>query len=491
MKRNFAEINQICQSYLRPDDLSKIQAAFKMAEKAHQNQFRKSKESYIQHPLHIAYYLAKMHLDAPTIETALLHDTLEDTHLTLADIKQEFGADVAKLVDGVSKAGRVQLKGRAYLAAKDEAEIQQRQIENLKKMFLVMSSDLRVVLIRLFDRLHNIQTLWALPPAKQDRIAKETLDLYAPLANRLGMGELKGQLEDLAFPYVYPKKYQQVKSRLGEKFSERQKYIEKIKKFIKQLLAEEQIKAEVHGRAKHLYSLYKKLVKYDWDFSKIYDLVALRIMVDDTSTCYKVLGLIHQNFKPLIGRIKDYISMPKPNGYQSLHTTVFCLKGKITEFQIRTFKMHDQAENGIAAHWHYDVEKLSKVAPQERLPWITDLVNLSRSSDPQDFYQALKIDIFSDRIYVLTPKGEVVNLPDGSTPIDFAYAIHSDVGNACRGARVDGRIVNLSYQLKNGEIVEIIKSKKPSGPKNDWLAWAKTERARNRIRSWLREKETN
>jgi GTP pyrophosphokinase len=427
-----------------------------------------------------------MNLDAATIEAALLHDTLEDTNVSYEKISSIFGSDVAQIVAGVSKTGKVQLKGRAYKASSHESELQKRQIENLKKMFLVMSSDLRVVLIRLFDRLHNMQTLWALPKAKQRRIAKETMEIYAPLANRLGMGELKGQLEDLSFPYVYPKKFKVVKSRVGEKIDERQRYIEKVKKFINAELAKENIRAEIHGRAKHLYSLYKKLVKYQWDFNKVYDLIALRIIVSDTETCYKVLGLIHKNFKPLLGRIKDYIALPKPNGYQSLHTTVFCLDGKITEFQIRTYQMHDQAENGIAAHWHYDEQKLSRKAPDERLPWITDLVELSRSGEDKEFYDALKIDVFSNRIYVLTPQGEVVNLPEGSTPIDFAYAIHSDVGNAYMGAKINGRIVNLSYKLKNGEIVEIIKSKNPVGPKHDWLNFTKTEKARGRIRAWFR-----
>jgi len=357
-----------------------------------------------------------------------------------------------------------------------------------------------VVIIKLADRLHNMKTLEGVEESKRLRIAKETLEIYAPLAYRLGMGELKGQLEDLAFPYVYPAEFRKVKSQVAEALQTRKTYLEKVTRVVGKKLAEEGIEAQIHGRAKHLYSLWRKLQRYDNDISRIYDLIALRIIVKSVGDCYKALGIIHENWKPLVGRIKDYIAMPKPNGYQSLHTTVFCLEGKIVEFQIRTQKMHEQAENGIAASWHYSEKKGTldyilkriKRVPQEDLRWVKELAKWQRNlQDNLEFSQNLEVDFFSDRIFVYTPQGEVKDLPAGSTPIDFAYSIHSEIGNSCTGAKINGKMASLATALRNGDIVEIIKAKRVVGPKRDWLEFVKTSLAKSQIRRGIREGSTD
>jgi len=480
-KITFSKVEKEALNYLSKKDLKKVKSAFLFAEKAHRGQKRKSGESYICHPLAVTYNLAKLGLDLETLQAALLHDVVEETDITISDLEKKFGKTVSQLVDGVTKTGQVKFRERG-----DYAHGLDVQVKNLRKMFLVMAQDLRVVLIRLYDRLHNMETLSFLPRKKQKRIAAETIEVYAPLAHRLGMGEVKGTLEDLAFPYVYPAEYKKLKKEIAQKLSVREKYIEKVKRFLGEELAKEKIKASIDGRAKHLYSLYKKLQKYENDLSKIYDLVALRIIVDNVSDCYKVLGIVHKNFKPLLGRIKDYISMPKPNGYRSLHTTVFCLGGEITEIQIRTKKMHEQAEFGIAAHWHYATSKESDVIPADEAIWVKELSRWRMfPKESKDFLDALKIDIFSDRIYVFTPKGEIKELPEGATPIDFAYEVHSDIGNTCVGAKINGKLVQLDGFIKNGDIVEII-TRENSKPKEDWLNFAKTAKAKGLIRNYLK-----
>lgn len=489
-KITFSKVEKEALNYLSKKDLQKVKAAFLFAQEIHKGKKRKSGEPYIQHSLEVTYYLTKLNLDAETLSAAFLHDVVEESNITVTDLEKKFGANVARLVDGVTKTGQVKFRDRSDYAHGIEA-----QVKNLRKMFLVMAKDIRVVLIRLYDRLHNMKTLSALPEEKQKRIAAETIEVYSPLAHRLGMGEIKGQLEDLAFPYIYPKEYQKLKKEVAGKLTAQEKYIEKVKRFLGEELAKETIKASIDGRAKHLYSLYKKLQKYDNDLSKIYDLVALRIIVSDISDCYKVLGIVHKNFKPLLGRIKDYISMPKPNGYRSLHTTVFCLDGEITEIQIRTKKMHEQAEFGIAAHWHYASSKESKVIPVDEAVWVKELSRWrmfpSKSEsflDPgksKDFLDVLKIDIFSDRIFAFTPKGEIKELPEGATPIDFAYEVHSDVGDTCVGAKINGRLVQLDEKIANGDIVEIT-TRENSKPKEDWLKFAKTTKARSLIKNFLK-----
>lgn len=465
--------------YLRPQDQKILKEAYLLAEKAHKGVFRKSGEPFIQHPLNVALKLANLNLDRPTLVAALLHDLPEDTKVELKEIEDKFGKEVAFLVSGVSKLGYIRLKSGRFLKKKE------RQIEILKRMFLAMASDLRVILLKLADRWHNLETLKYLPLEKQEKIAQETLEIYAPLAYRLGMGEMKGILEDLAFPYAYPKEYQWLSKLAIPKYKIREKYLKKVKKVLEEEIKKAKIKAEIHGRAKHFFSLYKKLEKYDYDLSKIYDLVALRILVKRVSDCYAVLGIIHKMWKPLLGRIKDYIAVPKPNGYQSLHTTVFCLEGKIVEFQIRTYKMHEWAEYGIAAHFLY---KEKKTLPSSEFPWLEELVALQKKISKQEFLKGLKLDIFKDRIFVFTPKGDVVDLPEGASPIDFAYEIHTEVGHQCVGALVNGQIVPLNYQLKNGDIVKVL-LKKGGFPKRDWLKFVRTQKAKERISQYLSAKE--
>jgi len=483
--------------YLPEPEQKQILRAFEFAKKSHLGQQRRSGEPYINHALQVAIFIADLKMDSSAITAAILHDCVEDTNCTLAEIQKEFGKTVAHLVSGVTKLGRIRIvKKWFFLSNKQELESFDRQIETLRKMFMAMARDIRVVIIKLADRLHNMKTLEGVEKDKRLRIAKETLDIYAPLAYRLGMGELKGQLEDLAFPYVYPKEYRKVKLQVAEAMQNRRVYLDKVIKVVQKKLADEKIPAEIHGRAKHLYSLWRKLERYDNDISRIYDLIATRIVVHSVADCYRVLGIIHERWKPLVGRIKDYIAMPKPNGYQSLHTTVFCLDGKIVEFQIRTKEMHEQAENGIAASWHYSetkgtldyILKRIKKVPQEELRWVKELARWQRNlQDNREFNHDLEVDFFSDRIFVYTPQGEVKNLPAGSTSIDFAYSVHSEVGDNTTGAKINGKLSSLSTILHNGDIVEIIKAKKTGGPKRDWLEFVKTSLAKSHIRRGLRD----
>ena len=470
-------IDQI-KSYNPQANLEIIKRAYNLAQKAHKGQKRLSGENYISHPIEVAKILTELKSDIPTICAGLLHDVPDDTSVPLSFIRKEFGEEIAFLVNGVSNLGKIKYRG------------EKRYIENLRKLFLSMARDIRVVLIKLADRLHNMRTLSYLPKEKQYRIALETLEIYAPIANRLGIGTIKGHLEDLSFPYVYPKEYQWLMENVKEKYEDRENYINNIIPKIKKYLESEKIKIlDIHGRAKHYFSLYKKLQKYEMNWDKIYDLVAVRIIVSDIPECYKTLGLIHKNWKPLLGRIKDYIALPKPNGYRSLHTTVFCINGKITEFQIRTPEMHEEAEYGIAAHWAYsEAGKPSKgvLVTNNKFLWIKQLQQWQKEiKNSTEFVKSLKIDFFKDRIFVFTPKGDVIDLPEGATPVDFAYHIHTDIGHKCAGAKIDGKLYSLSHPLENGQVVEII-TKKEKKPNPDWLRFVKTNHAKTRIKNWLK-----
>ena len=462
-------------------DLDMIKLAYDFALEAHQGQKRKSGEAYIEHPLATAITLAKMGMDQPTIIAALLHDVPEDTNSSLVEIEKNFGAEVAKLVAGITKLGVIKYRGMEKYA------------ENLRKMFISMAQDIRIILIKMADRLHNLKTLNALPKDKQKRIAQESLEIYAPIANRLGMGQIKGELEDLAFPYIYPKEYRWMQKEILPKIEMKMEYVQRVIEVVKKELNQRKIKIiSIHGRAKRLYSLYQKLRKphYNGDASKIYDLVALRIIVPTIGDCYNTLGVIHHLWKPLAGRIKDYISQPKPNGYQSLHSTVFCLDGKIVEFQIRTPQMHTQAEYGIAAHWHYKeiLGKPKQIGDKgyswpKKLSWVQDLVNWQKEiQDNQQYLKSLAIDFFHNRIFVFTPQGDVIDLPEGATPVDFAYHVHSWIGDHCSGAKINNRMTTLDEILKNGDVVEIITDKNRKGPSRDWLKFVKTGVAKSRIR---------
>jgi len=468
-------------SQLNPKlNLDLIKRAYNLAEKAHRDQKRLSGEPYLIHCQETAKTLAKMKLDSQTVAAGLLHDIVDDTPITLKQIEKEFGSNIAFLIKGVSKLGKLKYRGQI------------RYVENLRRMFLAMAEDIRVVLIKLADRLHNMQTLQALPEEKQIRIARETLEIYAPLANRLGIGEIKGQLEDLAFPYVYPKEFAWLIKTLPEKYQAREEYLKKVKPVLEKELKSAQLEPlEIQTRAKHHFSLYKKLCRYEMNWEKIYDLVAMRIIVKTIPDCYAALGVIHKNWKPLPGRIKDYIAVPKPNGYQSLHTTVFCLEGKITEFQIRTPKMHQEAEYGIAAHWAYteaDKPKQGVLVNSPQLAWINQLREWQKEvkASPDEFLESLKIDFFKDRIFVFTPKGDVIDLPEGATPVDFAYQIHTDIGHSCAEAKIDGKLSPLHQPLENGQVVEIV-TKKEKKPNPDWLRFVKTTQAKSKIRAFLKK----
>lgn len=459
-----------------------VARAYTFAQKAHAGQKRTSGDPYFNHVLGAAEHVANWGLDDTTIAATLLHDVAEDTKYTLDDIKKEFGEEVVFLVAGVTKLGKIKYRGV------------EAQVENMRKMLLALSEDIRVILVKLADRLHNMQTLAALPPEKQKRIAVETTEIYAPLAYRLGMQKVSSELEDLAFPYLYPKEYKWLKDTMGERYEERVHYIEKIRPIIEDALQKNNIEAlTIDARAKTYASLYKKLLRYDMDIEKIHDLIAVRIIVPTIEACYASLGAIHKMWPPLPGRIKDYIALPKPNGYKSLHTTVFCEGKKIIEIQIRTQEMHNEAENGIAAHWAYSqqkgtkhyVERKAVTAEKKELTWVHQLRNWQKEfSNDEEFLSALKIDFFKDRIFAITPKGAVIDLPMGATPVDFAYQIHTDVGNSCTGAKVNGKIVALEHELKSGDIVDILiqKNKKPSAA---WLESVKTNMAKKRIKAAL------
>ena len=476
-KKQFEKLIKTIQEKYPDPDLDMVKLAYEFAETAHQGQLRKSGDDYITHCLGTAQYLAEMKMDMTTIIAGLLHDVPEDTTYTIEDIRKNFGKDVAVLVAGITKLGTLKYRGM------------ERYAENLRKMFVAMSNDIRVILIKFADRINNLKTLEHLPADKQLRIATESLEIYAPIADRLGIGKIKGELEDLSFPYVYPKEYEWIKEILPKQFKEREKHLEKVKKRVYQKLLENGIilaDIVVQGRTKHLYSLYKKLQRptINSDLSKVHDLIALRIIVPTIADCYSTLGILHNLYRPMPGRIKDYIAQPKPNGYQSLHTTVFTENGEIVEFQIRTGEMHDEAEYGIAAHWNYKENKgeISK----HSIKWIEELVQWQKQiQDNEQFLRDIKLDIFQNRIFVFTPTGDVIDLPEESTPLDFAYHVHSSIGNQCVGARVNDVLVSLNSKLKSGDIVEIITDKHRKAPSFDWIEMVKTTMAKAKIKSAL------
>ena len=467
------------------EELALIKKAYDFAARAHTGQKRKSGEPYMIHPLATATRLTEMRLDVETIAAALLHDVVEDTRYTKDDIKKEFGSGIAFLVEGVTKLDKIRYRGT------------ERTAESLRKMFLAIGEDIRIVLLKLVDRHHNMETLAFVAPEKQRRIALETLEIYAPLAYRLGMKELSGVLEDLAFPYVYPKEHEWLVRTAKERYEEWNEYVKKIKPVLAVELTKEGIRfLDIHARAKHYYSLYKKLLKYDMDIAKVTDIIALRVIIPTIEDCYATLGVIHRLWRPLPGKIKDYIALPKPNGYRSLHTTVFGPHERLVEIQMRTPEMHEEAEHGIAAHWAYTefkkkdtkvyAEKRHSFRAPQQFEWIQQIREWQKEFEkPDDFLESLKIDFFKTRIFVLTPKGDVFDLPEGSTPVDFAYHVHTDVGNGATGAKVNGKMVALDYALKNGDVVEILtqKNKKPS---RDWLSFIKSAHARKKISSVIK-----
>jgi len=466
-----------------------VAEAFEFARSAHAGQKRKSGEDYFEHSVQTAAILAEIGMRSRTTAAALLHDVPEDTKFTLDDIRKKFGNEITEMVDGITKLGKFKLRG-------DKKEV---QLENLRKIFLAMAEDIRVVLIKLADRLHNMRTLHALPPEKQERIARETMEIYAPIANRLGIGEIKGELEDQAFKYLEPKNYGLAKGLLDKEFKERKNDLEVAIKELKEELKKSSIKViDVHGRAKQIYRFFLKLKKHEMNVSRVFDVVAVRIIVPGVPDCYEALGIVHKKYRPLIGRIKDYISLPKPNGYRSIHTTVFGPKGKFLEIQIRTSRMHDEAEFGIAAHWIYSGPKtwrdyfLRRYTPEEipeqELAWVKQLREWQKDlgTDNLEFVQGLKIDFFQNHIFAFTPKGDIINLPEDATPVDFAYAVHTEIGNRTIGAKVDGKLVSLDSKIKNGQVVEILTSKDTKNPNQDWLRVVKTSNAKAKIRQQLR-----
>ncbi|MGE5379550.1 MAG: RelA/SpoT family protein [Methylocystaceae bacterium] len=460
-------------------DILLVSRAFIFAREAHHLQLRNSGEPYIIHPLAVAHILTELELDAITISAALLHDVVEDTDATLEDLIAEFGEEVAFLVDGVTKLSRLEFK------TKEEA-----QAENLRKMFFAMAQDIRVVLIKLADRLHNMRTLSHQPPDKQKEIARETLEIFAPLAHRLGIFRFKWELEDLSFRYLEPEMYFAIASRLKVKRTEREDYVTHLVEQIKEALVGTDIVADIEGRPKNLYSIYKKMIKQNKDLDEIYDKIAIRVIVDNVRDCYAVLGTIHTLWTPLPGRFKDYIAMPKPNMYQSLHTTLIGKGGEPFEVQIRTWEMHRTAEYGIAAHWKYKEGVQGDREFEEKLVWLRRILEWQQDvKDTHEFMDTLRIDLFADTVFVFTPKGDVVELPKGACPLDFAYRVHTEVGHRCVGARVNGRIVPLDYTLNNSDIVEIMTSKQSPGPSRDWLNFVRTSQAKSRIKQYFKREK--
>lgn len=476
-QKTLEKLKTVVRSYFPDAPMEKIDKAYEFAEKAHGKQKRSSGDPYIIHPTEVALSLAEMNLDLATIMTGLLHDTVEDTGVTLEMIATEFGKDVAELVDGVTKLSKITFR-----------TTEEKQAENFRKMIIAMAKDIRVILVKLADRMNNMRTLKYLAPEKQIRIAQETLDIYAPIANRLGIGWIKIELEDLCLRYLHPDVYTKLSELVHKKKNVREKFIDSFADLLRAELEEYEIKAQISGRAKHFYSIYKKMDRREVDFDQIHDLIAFRIVVENITECYKALGVIHAAFKPIPGRFKDYIAMPKANSYQSLHTTVIGNDGDRIEIQIRTQEMNSVADSGIAAHWKYKEGRFGPGA-KENVDWVNRLLEWNKDlSDPAEFLETVKIDLFAEDVFVFTPQGEVKELPYGATPLDFAYAVHTNVGNTCVGAKVNGKIVPLKYRLKSGDTIEIVTS--ASGvPSKDWLKIVKTSRAKAKIRAVIKQQE--
>jgi guanosine-3',5'-bis(diphosphate) 3'-pyrophosphohydrolase len=487
---SFSQLKEKAQQYIPPEKIALVEDAYNFAVKAHQGQVRKSGDPYFEHPLQTALILAELQLDASTLAAALLHDVPENCGIAVAEISAKFGPEVAKLVDGATKLSKLPLAAPSVATNGTQAE-------NLRKMLVAMAEDLRVVFIKLADRLHNMRTLSALSPEAQHNIAEETLEIYAPLAHRLGIWELKWQLEDLSFRYLVPDRYHQIAKLVAARRARREQFIAQVIQILQQEFERANLRAEVSGRPKHIYSIYRKIEKYaaqDKHFDDIHDLLALRVLVSTVPDCYHVLGIIHSLWHPLLGEFNDFIANPKPNGYQSLHTTVMCLGTVPLEVQVRTRDMHHIAEYGLAAHWRYKEGEKKDLHFEERIAWLRQLVDWHRElSGAEEFLESVKTDIFIDQVFVYTPKGEIKDLPKGSTPLDFAYRVHTELGHRCTGAKVNGKLVPLSYQLNNGDVVEILASKAAKAPSRDWLNphldFVKTSHAREKIQQWFRRQE--
>jgi GTP pyrophosphokinase len=472
------DIVERIQSYHPDADVDLLRRAYIYSAKAHQGQTRLSGEAYLVHPIEVANILSSLKLDAPTVAAGLLHDTIEDTPVTQEEITSLFGDEVGMLVDGMTKLSRMELQSR-----------EQREADNFRKMIVAMARDIRVILIKLADRLHNMRTLKSLPPEKQKRIAQETLDIYAPLANRLGISKIKTELEDLSFSYLNPEAYNELARKVTQRRIERESYINELIEIMKGQLAEHGYKGEVKGRPKHFYSIYQKMLKQGIAFEDIYDLSAIRIITDTKVNCYAILGLIHSLWTPVPGRFKDFIGVPKSNLYQSLHTTIIGPKGERVEFQIRTEEMHRIAEEGIAAHWRYKERSPVSQREEQQFAWLRQLLEWQRDlPDAKEFMETVKGDLFPDVVYVFTPRGDVKELPQGSTPVDFAYSVHTDIGHQCVGAKVNGKIVPLKHVLHNGDKIEVV-TQTGHTPSRDWLKFVKTSKARTRIKAWLKAEE--